>query len=152
MKKQAIFGKDEVNMGTTIRPELSEKNPYWIERHRYYELKHFCLQYPIWKKTYESMNGLLGRPADLASFGKMKHISNPTERIAIMKAYYSERMDMIRKAAEKANGDLAEYIVRGVTEGLSYDVLKIKMDIPCCKDVYYESYRKFFWILNKMRD
>lgn len=60
-------------MGTTIRPELSEKNPYWIERHRYYELKHFCLQYPIWKKTYEAMNGLLGRPADLASFGKMKH-------------------------------------------------------------------------------
>lgn len=34
-------------MGTTIRPELSEKNPYWIERHRYYELKHFCLQYSI---------------------------------------------------------------------------------------------------------
>ena len=127
-------------MGTTIRPELSEKNPYWIERHRYYELKHFCLQYPIWKKTYEAM------------IGKMKHISNPTERIATMKAYYSERMNMIRKAAEKANGDLAEYIVRGVTEGLSYDVLKIKMDIPCCKDVYYESYRKFFWILNKMRD
>ena len=31
-------------MATMIRPELSEKNPYWIERHRYYELKHFCLQ------------------------------------------------------------------------------------------------------------
>ena len=152
MRKQAIFGKDEVNMGTTIRPEVSKKNPYWIERHRYYELKHFCMQYPIWEKTYEAMNGLLGRPADLTSFGKMKHISNPTERVGIMKAYYSERMDMIRKAAEKANGDLAEYIVRGVTEGLSYDMLKIKMDIPCCKDVYYESYRRFFWILNKMRD
>lgn len=37
-------------MGTTLRAELSEKNPYWIEKHRYYELKHFCLQYPIWKK------------------------------------------------------------------------------------------------------
>lgn len=112
MKKQAIFGKDEVNMGTTIRPEVSERNPYWIERHRYYELKHFCMQYPIWKKTYEAMTGLLGRPADLTSFGKMKHISNPTERVGIMKAYYSERMDMVRKAAEKANGDLAEYIVK----------------------------------------
>ena len=33
-------------MGTQIRPELSEKNLYWIDRHRYYELKHFCLQYP----------------------------------------------------------------------------------------------------------
>lgn len=45
-------------MGTTIRPELSEKNPYWIERHRYYELKHFCLQYPIWKKAYAALDGL----------------------------------------------------------------------------------------------
>lgn len=139
-------------MGTTIRSELSKKNPYWIERHRYYELKHFCLQYPIWEKTYKTMNGLLGRPVDLVSFGKMKHISNPTERVGIMKAYYAERMDMIRKSAEKANGDLAEYIVRGVTEGLSYDALRVKMGIPCCKDVYYESYRRFFWILNKIRD
>ena len=43
-------------MATTIRPELSEKNPYWIEKHRYYELKHFCLQYPIWRKAYASLN------------------------------------------------------------------------------------------------
>lgn len=28
-------------MGTTIRPELSEKNPYWIERHRYCDLATF---------------------------------------------------------------------------------------------------------------
>lgn len=26
-------------MGTTLRAELSEKNPYWIEKHRYYELQ-----------------------------------------------------------------------------------------------------------------
>ena len=51
-EETGYYGKERsVNMGTTIRPELSEKNPYWIERHRYYELKHFCLQYPIWKKA-----------------------------------------------------------------------------------------------------
>lgn len=27
------------------RDGLSRKNPYWIPRHRYYELKHFCLQF-----------------------------------------------------------------------------------------------------------
>ena len=48
-------------MGTTIRPELSEKNPYWIERHRYYELKHFCLQYPIWKKAYAALESLTAK-------------------------------------------------------------------------------------------
>lgn len=80
------------------------------------------------------------------------HISNTTERIGIMKAYYSERMDMIWRAAEKAEPELAQYIVRGVTEGLSYDLIKVKMDIPCCKDVYYSAYRRFFWILSKERD
>lgn len=51
-------------MGTTIRPELSEKNPYWIERHRYYELKHFCLQYPIWK-YFQRMGWLAIRLLDV---------------------------------------------------------------------------------------
>lgn len=37
-------------MGNIIRAEVSESNPYWIEKHRYYELKHFCLQYPTWKR------------------------------------------------------------------------------------------------------
>lgn len=39
-------------MSTLIRPEISIKNKYWISRHRYYELKHFCLQYTDWKKMY----------------------------------------------------------------------------------------------------
>lgn len=30
-------------MGTDIRATISTKNRYWIEKHRYYELKHFCL-------------------------------------------------------------------------------------------------------------
>lgn len=34
-------------MSTLIRPEVSEKNKYWIDKHRHYELKHFCLQYPL---------------------------------------------------------------------------------------------------------
>ena len=45
-------------MGTVIRPEITKKNKYWIEKHRYYELKHFCLQYPIWRKAYAALDGL----------------------------------------------------------------------------------------------
>lgn len=37
-------------MTTKIRPELSKLNPYWISTHRFYELKHFCLQFPEWEK------------------------------------------------------------------------------------------------------
>ena len=39
-------------MATKIRAAISEKNKYWIDKHRHYELKHFCLQYPMWKKQY----------------------------------------------------------------------------------------------------
>ena len=68
-------------MATEIRPELSEKNPYWIGKHRYYELKHFCLQYPIWKKAYNALLGLSSRPNDLDIFVKSGQVrSDPTAR------------------------------------------------------------------------
>lgn len=50
-------------MRNDMRPELSQKNPYWIGKHRYYELKHFCLQYPIWKKARLALDGLSRRPS-----------------------------------------------------------------------------------------
>lgn len=67
-------------MGTTIRPELSEKNPYWIEKHRYYELKHFCLQYPIWRKAYSVLDGYSNPPKDLASFVVTSTLGDPTAK------------------------------------------------------------------------
>ena len=54
-------------------------------------------------------------------------------------------------AYKLTDSDLADYIIIGVTEGCSYDILKARLDIPCCKDVYYELYRKFFWLLDKER-
>ena len=46
---------------TAIHPELSPKSRYWIDRHRYYELKHFCLQYPLWIRARASLDGLSRR-------------------------------------------------------------------------------------------
>ncbi len=138
-------------MGTTIRPEVSAQNPYWIERHRYYELKHFCLQYPIWKKAYAALDGLSKRPEDLSIFVTHHACSDPTAKCAISKAYYSERMDLVNRIAEKADPELARYILLGVTEGWAYDALKTRFGIPCSKDTYYDRYRRFFWLLNKER-
>lgn len=138
-------------MGTKIRPELSEKNKYYIEKHRYYELKHFCLQYPIWKKAYFSLSGLSERPSDLAIFKKQFGISDPTAKCAEARLLYAYRIEMIEQAARETDSVLANYILKAVTEGLSYDVLKVRLNIPCCRDTYYEMYRRFFWILNKLR-
>ena len=139
-------------MGTTIRPELSGKNKYWIEKHRYYELKHFCLQYPIWKKAYSTLDGLSSRPADLAGIKPTNSISDPTAKCAEAKTYYSERTSMIENVANETCPDLSDYILRAVTEAISYDHLKSRLDIPCSKDTYYDLYRRFFWLLSKARE
>ncbi len=136
-------------MGTTIRPEVSKKNPYWIERHRYYELKHFCLQYPIWEKARAALTSMSHRPIDVAAFSET--IGDPTARCAEARAFYSERMGMVEQAANEADAELGAYILRAVTQGISYDCLKARLNIPCCKDVYYELYRRFFWVLNRLR-
>lgn len=138
-------------MATTIRPELSEKNPYWIEKHRYYELKHFCLQYPIWRKAYSALDGLSTQPSDLAMFVATSTLGDPTANCGIARSYYSERMDMIARVAEATDPLIGSYILKAVTEGWAYDILKARLKIPCCKDTYYQLYRRFFWLLNKER-
>ena len=136
-------------MSTTIRPELSEKSKYWIERHRYYELKHFCLQYYIWKKEYERLDGYA--KASLNHSGKKNNISDPTAVCAENREHYFNRMKMIELTALKADFELSEYILKAVTNGLTYNALKMQFDIPCCRDVFYDRYRKFFWLLDEVR-
>ncbi len=136
-------------MSTTIRSEVSKKNVYWIERHRYYELKHFCLQYPLWKKAYLEIDGLCRQYSDTIKTTSPE--TSPTEKLAEDMLYYSERMDMVERAAYEADATLANYILKAVTKGYSYEYLKSKLEIPCCREVYYQFYRKFFWILNSAR-
>ena len=139
-------------MSTVIRPKISEKNKYYIDKHRYYELKHFCLQYKEWKKEYASCNESL---IFASSFEATRHNNIPsdlTAKYAIKKAQCAGRIKMVEKAAMETDECLYTYILKAVTEGLSYQYLKTKLCIPCGKDMYYDRYRRFFWILDNIRE
>lgn len=139
-------------MGTKIRAKISEKNKYWIDKHRYYELKHFCLQYPIWKKVYLAMDENCIQSQNYSDEVKCTSLpSNLTEKLAIAKTLLDDRIKMIEKAAYEADKDLYKYILKGVTEEMSYTYLKTNMNIPCGKDMYYDRYRRFFWLLSNAR-
>ena len=139
-------------MATVIRPEISERNKYYIDKHRYYELKHFCLQYNEWKKSYALCNESVIFASSLENTPTSNIPSDLTAKYAIKKAYYGERIKLIEKAAKESDEFLYTYILKAVTEGLSYTYLKTKMDIPCGRDMYYDRYRRFFWLLSEMRD
>ena len=139
-------------MATVIRPEISEKNKYWISKHRHYELKHFCLQYPVWKSEYAALNDLTV-PLSMRERITSSHLpSDPTAKRAILKANYSERIKLIEKVAMETDQYLCGYILKAVTENLSYTYLKTRLGIPCGRDMYYDRYRKFFWLLYDARN
>lgn len=138
-------------MGTNIRPELSKKNRYWLSKSRYYELKHFCLQYPLWKKVYLELVDYGVPVSVIKSEIKPTTISDPTAQLAIEKLYYMDRIEMVEEAAYEADKYLYKYILKAVTEGYSYVHLKSRLEIPCSRETYYDRYRKFFWILSQKR-
>lgn len=133
-----------------LKPELSKKSQYYLPPHRFYELRHFCLQYRDWKKQL-IMLGSKQTPEFLERFQRASETPNPTERIAVMRAALSENVRIVEQAAKEADKELAPWLLRGVTEGLSFESLKAQHDIPCERDMYYGRYRKFFWILNRYR-
>lgn len=140
-------------MATVIRAQISEKNKYYIDKHRYYELKHFCLQYNEWKKAYTSCCETLvfaSRYGDIQS--ACCGTSDLTAKYAILRTQYAQKIALIEKAAKQADDFLYPYILKAVTEGLSYTHLKARLDIPCGRDMYYDRYRKFFWLLSESRD
>lgn len=134
-----------------MRPEISQKSKYWIEKHRYYELKHFCLQYPLWKKTYESLDGTVIYSYDLALISNTNVPGDPTGNCVDLRSLYLDRMKSVEQAAINADPYIASYILKAVTEGYSYTYLKSTLNIPCGRDMYYDRCRRFFWILDKLR-
>ncbi len=139
-------------MATTIRAEISTRNKYYISKHRHYELKHFCLQYPSWKKAYiECLDADI--PMTLIDgVREPVGIYDPTSARALTRTYYSKRIQLLEQVAKDADKHLWHYILRAVTEGLSYTYLRTRLDIPCGKDMYYDRYRRFFWLLSELRD
>lgn len=137
-------------MSDKIRPEVSEKNKYWVDRHRYYELKHFCMQYPLWKRLCETLDGFSKHPLRIA-MSQNRNVGDPTAYCVEERAYYTDRIRMLEEVAVETDPAIGPYILEGVTKGLSYNILNARREIPCGKDMYYELYRRFFWLLDRRR-
>lgn len=135
-------------MATTIKPELSKKNPYWISRHRYYELKHFCLQYHEWNRMYLATDGVAA--AALGLRGDPEWTDN-VAKAAIAREAYLNKMRLVEDTSDLTDPVLGRYIFLAVTENRSYDNLNATIGVPCCRDNFYELYRRFFYILSQKK-
>lgn len=135
---------------SNIRSELSTKNKYWISKLKYYELKYFCLQYNEWKNAYYCLDDT-SLPSAINRESLCNSVANPTEKLALTKTIYFERIKLIEDTAKETDPELWEYILKAITQDLSYPYLSGVLGIPCSRGTYYNRYRKFFWLLSKKR-
>ena len=135
--------------------ELSAKSKYFLSKHRGYELRHFCLQYPEWENKYllfDNITNFTGTSICTDTKIETSNIQNIPEQITLKKNMYLEKMKMDEQAAIAADDVLYPYILKAVTEDLSYTYLDMAMNIPCGREKYYKIQRKFFWELDKLRN
>lgn len=134
-----------------LKPELSQRSKYWIPKHRYYELKHYCLQYPEWKKKLLELDNVL--KAGISSEIRGSDISRSSENLAIKRYELSRAMELVEECIRTATDELKlqPYIFKAVTEGIPYVQLQAGYSIPCGPDMYYDAYRRFFWLLSERK-
>ena len=99
------------------------KIEYELSKHRYYELKHFCLQYSKWKSDYLDADGWSGN-------------GDTTSRDGIRRGDLKTYIEMVEDCARLTGGDILPYVTE---EGLS---------LPPEKRYFY---RRFFWELSRKR-
>lgn len=104
-----------------------------LSKHRFYELKHFCLQYPEWKRSYFSLGGFPRNVFDPPSDTTSKH----GNKRAIL-AYY---MHTVEETCIETSKIYSKVLFKIVTESTSAP------KDPYLKELYY----LFFELLDKKR-
>lgn len=132
-------------MSNNQRSELSKRSKYWMPRNRYLELKNFCLQYKDWKLAIKEIALLKAHIAQNTS----GILGDPTEQMAIKRLRYERNIQLVEDTAILADPTIAKWLLKGVTENYSYEYLHYKLDLPAGRDLYYDRYRRFFWLLDQ---
>mgnify|MGYP005774315857 CR=1 FL=1 len=135
-------------MGKRLREKSLED--YGISKNRYKELQAFCLQYEEKKNKIsriKAKSSMDGQP-------RGNYAGKPTEEMAIRNVGYLKDCEMIEKAAIAASKDVYPYILKSVTNDLSYTFLEYDQElgrIPVGKTEFYAIRRLFYYYLDRMQ-
>lgn len=138
-------------MSTLIRPEISKKKGEWISKHRYYELKHFALQYPEWKRKLTETTYIFGTSVIGIGGNKQIEFNDPTEDMASLRELCQRNIHMVEEACETTSHEFSLYLLMALAEGVTYEYLKMVKGMPCGRSSFYKMYRKAFWNLDRLK-
>ncbi len=123
---------------------------YGISKNRYDELKAFCLQYE--EKKSKINRGVGAMNYDGMPKGNYKE--NSLEAQAIKNVIYQKDCEMIEQAAVAASAEVYQYIIKSVTNDLSYRFIEYDEKlgkISVGKTEFYAIRRKFYHFLDLLK-
>ena len=123
---------------------------YGISKYRYDELKAFCLQYE--EKKSKINRGVGAMNYDGMPKGNYKE--NSLETQAIKNIMYQKDCEMIEQAAVAASAEVYQYIIKSVTNDLSYRFIEYDEKlgkISVGKTEFYAIRRKFYHFLDLLK-
>lgn len=133
-----------------LRGTLSPKSPFRISKHRYYELRHWCLQYPEWKSERKCIQAVESSSV-LIPDKRDTELKRRTEDCAEKLAAIDAQIDLLERLVKEAGNEISKWLLIGITEDKSFTQLKTIYEIPCERDMYYRCYRMFFALLSEKK-
>lgn len=128
----------------------SKKTGRWkISTHEFYMAMHFAYQYHEWKKELSGLTDT-SKAIQYSDMPKGSIDPDPTGELVERRERLVRSIDIIESCARRADPDLYEWIMLGVTnDGVNYDSLLTLKGIPCSRNTYYDRRRKFYYLLSK---
>ena len=111
---------------------------YELKPHRYRELKHFCLQYPDYKRELALLE---------ATDGYLEKHYDPTSELAIRENELRNAIGLIETTARETESFLSERILKVVTE----DVNIKGLTMPCSRECMEELRWRYYYLLHKKK-
>lgn len=131
-----------------VRPLNQSK--YGISKNRFWELYYWCLQYSEWKDELKYKTDTVGA-MEITDMPTSRNVGDATQQLAMRRTMLEQNCRLIEQTAIEADPDIYQYLLKAVTEDVSYRYLDMIMNIPCSRNTYYDRRRKFYWLLSQKK-
>ena len=133
-----------------MRRYIPDYSDAGISRERYYELLHFCRQYPEWKKSAASLLGTSAQRYSTEAHAAGT-VSDPTERAAVKRETYLRRIQIVDMAAINAGDKWCDTLIRNICYGVPLAAIDPIMMPTSNRNAYFAMKKKCFVLLDALQ-
>jgi predicted YcjX-like family ATPase len=126
----------------------SERSKFFVPKEDYITAIHWCLRYPLWVaelKLLPDTNRSMAYENDRVQNSARSDITADT---VIRIKELERKIELLEDTAKKVDEDLKDYIILGVTQGLTVFQL-LQRGMPCNKNEYIKKRQQFYYEISK---